>query len=319
MATPNYGCSYQKLYPLTRIAWGNCLDDSADFIEFFPEYTKELITQRQAAIDAADLLPDYSARVVVRDAAFLTVKSCRDDGVRLFGFLLSYIQKTYAADIVESMYDAAGKKYLAAAKKVDWPSVSQLFSSALPFMDEHWAELTEKVKVTPAFLDDFKAKSAAFQAAYTAYKATEQSVKDKGDEKIMANNAVYADLMLMLTDAKRVYSDDPERIKDYTFTVLLSQVQNPKNAGLAGKIIQKGTKTAIKTAKIMMLVIEKATTVDDKGRFEITPLSVGKYDIVVEAEGYVTQTFKDVKIRMGVTTRLNVVMELVTAAAAKVG
>jgi Carboxypeptidase regulatory-like domain len=292
------------------------LNDREDFITFFPEYTPELITQRQAAIDAADLLPDYSARVVVKDAAFLTVKSCRDDGVRLFGFLLSYIQKTYAADIVESMYDAAGKKYLAAAKKVDWPSVSQLFSSALPFMDEHWAELTEKAKVTPAFLDDFKAKSAAYQAAYTAYKAAEQSVKDKGDEKIMANNAVYSDLMLMLTDAKRVYSDDPERIADYTFKELLGQVQSPKNAGLNGKVIQKGTKTVIKTAKITILVIEKTTTVDDKGRFEITPLPIGKYDIIVEAEGYVTQIFKDMKIRTGVTTRLNVVMELVATAKA---
>jgi hypothetical protein len=314
MAATAYNCSYGSLYPLTRIAWGNCSDDKEDFLLYFPEYTQEFIMGKVAAVDAADLLPDHSARVVVRDAAFLTVKTCRDDGVRLFGFLMSYIQKTYASDIVASMYDAAGKKYLAPAKAVDWPSVSQLFSSALPFMDEHWAELTEKAKVTPAFRDDFKAKSEAYKAAYNAYKAADQSVKDKGDEKILANNAIYADMMLMLTDAKRVFSDDPERAKDYTFATLLSQVQSPKNAGLMGKLIQKGTKSIIKKAKITIRVIEKSTTVDDKGRFEITPLSIGKYDIVVEAEGYVTQIFKDVKIRTGVMTRLNVVMELVAKA-----
>ena len=47
---------------------------------------------------------------------------------------------------------------------------------------------------------------------------------------------------------------------------------------------------------------------DDKGRFDISPLSSGKYTIIVEKEGFVTQIFKDFKINTGVTSRLNVAL-----------
>jgi hypothetical protein len=313
MATPNYGCSYAKLYPALRLGWDACTDNLDEIAVFFPEYTPELIAQNKAAIDAADRLPDLSARQALVDAALLTLAGCRDAGVRLFGFLLSYIAKTYSVDMQDSQADAAGKTYLAAAKGTDWASMSQVFSSAIPFMEDNWTALTEKGKITPAFLADFKVKEAAFQSAFSVYKSAAKVAKDKTDAKVVANNAAYSSYMLMNTDAQRVFSDSPDVAKQFIFTGLLAQVQGVKNAGINGKILNGSTGKALEKVTIRLIGSDKVAVTDKGGRYEITPLSMGKYTLIIECEGFVTQTFKDKVVKTGSMTRLNVTLVADTA------
>ena len=66
---------------------------------------------------------------------------------------------------------------------------------------------------------------------------------------------------------------------------------------------------AIKGARITIKDYEKTAETDKDGKFEITPLSSGKYTVIVEREGYLPQTIKDVVIRTGVTSRLNVLLQ----------
>jgi hypothetical protein len=54
--------------------------------------------------------------------------------------------------------------------------------------------------------------------------------------------------------------------------------------------------------------VTKSFVTDKSGKFEITPLSTDKYTVIVECAGFETQVFTDVKIKTGVTTRLNVKM-----------
>ena len=90
----------------------------------------------------------------------------------------------------------------------------------------------------------------------------------------------------------------------------MAQTHGVRNAGVGGKVTIDGTKMILEDVKITIVEVNKTAITEKKtGKFEITPLSSGKYTIIVEKEGYVTQIFKDFKINTGVTARLNVAMK----------
>ncbi len=78
--------------------------------------------------------------------------------------------------------------------------------------------------------------------------------------------------------------------------------------GISGKVMQDVNKYVLEGVRITIKDFGKVAITDKYGKFEITPLSSGKYTIIVEKEGYVTQIFKDFRINTGVTSRLNVLL-----------
>ncbi len=111
-----------------------------------------------------------------------------------------------------------------------------------------------------------------------------------------------------MTDVQRMYQGNLEKAKQYAFSVFESQTHGVKNAGLSGKVMRDVNKYVLEGVRITVKDFDKVAITDAKGRFEITPLSTGKYTIIVEKEGYITQIFKDFKISTGVTARLNVLL-----------
>ena len=101
--------------------------------------------------------------------------------------------------------------------------------------------------------------------------------------------------------------------KSFTFAAFRAEVETVRNAGLSGKITNILNKEALKGATITIKNYNKVAVTEKDGRFEITPLSADKYMVIVECPGFVTQIFEEVKIRTGMTTRLNVKMVAVVA------
>jgi Carboxypeptidase regulatory-like domain len=314
MATAKYASSQTSFYAMAHVGADRLTDNLGDFTKVDPDYTLVFAQGIKARIDAADALPDHDARKLIAEALWTEVDKLRKESAYQFGIFLSTIDRICDASLRDATYDAAGRKYYMAAKNGDVAQIIPMYSSLNPFISDNWDALSTVGKMTPAMRDDFIAKQATYKARYDAMTAAERVVTEKKDEKINANNACYDEMNAYLKLAQRIYADDPVMAKSFTFAALRSEVETVGNAGLSGKITNILNKDALKGATITIKDYNKVAVTEKSGRFDITPLSMGKYTVIVECPGYETQTFKEVKIRTGVTTRLNVKMVPIASA-----
>ena len=316
MAKAKYSCAQTTFYAAAHEGVDRLTENLEDFTPVFPEYTLDYVQGIKSRLDAADALPDHDARRLLAETIWLEVDNLRKDSAYQFGLFLSTIDRICDATLRNTSYDAAGRKHYMDAKNGDLAKVISMYSSLNPFIDENWAALSTVGKMTTAQRDDFTAKQTAYKTRFDALSAAERAVKDKKDEKINANNACFDEMTAYTKLAQRIYANDPTMMKYFTFASFRSEVETVKNAGLSGKITNILNKDALKGATITILNYNKSVVTEKNGRFEITPLSAGKYTVIVECPGYETQTFEEVKIRTGAMTRLNVQMAVAVRAMA---
>lgn len=306
MAVAKYNFSQVRLYAAAHVGVDRLIARLADFGAVLPEFTYEYAQGIKARIDAADALPDHDARVLLAENLWLVLDKQRQAGVYLFGLFLSTIDKICVPSLRTMMYDAAGRKHYKKAKRGNLKTMIPLYSSLIPFIEEHWASLSTVGKMTTAQRDDFIAKQALFMTDYAALSALEKKIKEKKDNKINANNACFDEMMSYAKVAQRVYADNPTMAKTFTSASFLSAVETIRHAGLSGKITNILNNAAIEGATITVQDYNKSAVTEKSGKFKITPLSMGLYTVIVTCPGFKTQTFVAVKIKTGIKTRLNV-------------
>lgn len=308
MPATKYNCSQNTFYAASHVGVDRLIENLDDFTPLFPEYTLEMAQGIKDRINAADALPDYDARKLIAETLWLEVDNLRKADTYQFGLFLSTIDRICDATLRNTTYDAAGRKHYMDAKNGDVAKVIPMYSSLISFISDNWAALSTVGKMTTAQRDEFTAKQTTYKARYDAASAADRLAKEKRDEKINANNACYDEMSAYIKIAQRIYAADVEMLKYFKFTSFRSEVESVKNAGLSGKITNILNKDLLKGAIITILNYNKSFVTEKNGRFEIAPLSAGKYTVIVACPGYETQTFEDVKIRTGAMTRLNVKM-----------
>lgn len=308
MSKPLYPCSQANLYTACRLIVKSCLAILPDLTAFKPKYTPAFFEQLSDKIEAADMLPDLAARQSLSKRLNLELQAARDKILLKFAMLQSYIDECFTGSDVKIMYAEAGAGRIPKVKKDNWTEMTQLMSSVLLFFDNHSPVLLANNNMPAQFETDFRALIAEAKGINNNVNDADTVANEKKDEKIDANNDIFTTVSGALTDMQRMYQDNLEKAKQYTFSVFESQTHGVKNAGISGKIMRDVNKYVLEGVRITIKDFDKVTITDAKGRFEITPLSSGKYTIIVEKEGYVTQIFKDFKITTGVTARLNVLL-----------
>ena len=311
MILTNYNCSQQDLYNACRISWDLCASKSSDFVAFKSKYTPAFVAQNRAEVDAADRLPDAAARRAIAQSARMDMIPLKDTVVKYSGWLKSYIDDAFEVSKRDIMYNAAGEGYLAKAKAENWGSVTALLSSAIPFIDDNLATLTANENMPAEFPQKFKDVESAFKAAYSKWLSADNAAAEQTDFKIVSNNAIYNNVIAMLTDGQRLFKEDSGIAKQYSFATIVAQTHGIKNAGLAGKVTQVGGKIPIIGAKVSIEGTDKFVLTDSEGKYELTPLSMGIYTISITFDTFIAQSFANQIIKTGTMTRLN--MQLTSA------
>jgi Carboxypeptidase regulatory-like domain len=306
MTANNYNCSQEDLYNACRIAWDLCASKSSDFGAFKSKYTPAFIARNRADVEAAARLPDAAARRAIAQSARMDMFPLRDTVVKYSGWLKSYIDDGFELSKREIMYNAACQSYLAKAKGENWGNVTALGSSTIQFIEENLATLTANDNMPTDFLQRVKDVTAAFKAAYATWLLADTAASDQTDVKIMSNNTIYNNVIAMLTDGQRLFKEDAAIAKQFSFATILAQIQDTKNAGLAGKVTQVGGKIPIVGAKVSIDGTDQFVLTDSDGKYELSPLSMGTYSITITFDTFITQTFADLVIRTGTMSRLNV-------------
>jgi hypothetical protein len=308
MANTNFGCSQNAFVSTATLCINLLVEHISDLMRVKPKYTAAFFDELRADLEAADLMPDDKTRRAFAADAALVEEVDRAALVKLILFFKSYISDSFDKSRWEILFTQAGLDYFVKAKSGNWASMTGLISSALPFLEENKTELLANGTMPPTFIADFNAAIAKSKASYNDWLSLSKGIS-KADEKITAFNAVNTTLSAALKTANTLYADtNPALAAQFIFAAQLSQVQGTKNAGINGKVLTIDKKIVPKLTITIVGSDKTGQYLDDEGRYEITPLSQAKYTVTFQAEGYITQVFKDEPVKTGVMSRLNVEM-----------
>ena len=308
MSKSNYACSQIVLYAALRFGWIQYRNDLKAFTAFDSDNTEALADENEKLIDETEDLPDFSARKETVATLSLEYDSVVKTVVVLGKYFLSYIVKGYAAEMVDIMKQSAGFDYFDKVKKGDSTATMAFFSSLTTFVKDKKDVLIADGKMPADFQARLQAANLAFAHVSKRYDAAMKEMKEKTDEKIIANNDIYARFLKMLLDGRTMNLETPNKAKTYQLSYILSQVETVKNAGISGKVTDESGKIGLPDIKVVESVYGKSAVTDKKGRYEIAPLSIDTYTLTYSGDGFESQTIKAIAVKTGIVTRQNVVM-----------
>ena len=313
MAKTLYNCSVDSLYLALHYGWDLTEQHLAAFAAYKSKYTPAFVTTHREALRAAEDMPDQQARIAPTQAQRVDLVAKKEEVLTYFQFLVGYIEDAYQKDKVKIMTQSAGQAKYAKAQNNNWTSVKSLLSSAVAFIENNQADLTADDNMPLDFLTRFKQARADFDALYSLWNTDDSDSYQLTEAKINANNAVYNTILGVLSDAQKVFRNDATKAQKFTFSALLSQIRGTTAAGVSGKVVIKGTTDVLTNATISILSLNKSVQTDIEGRFELSPIAAGFYNIKIDAPDFEPFIMENFEIKIGTIRRLNIEMQAVVA------
>lgn len=308
MAKANYNCSELELYTICNLGWKSCKTNLARFTAFKPKYILTFVEGKLVAVKSASELPDEQARNEAYETANVNLKKQGKKCTDAWQVLKRYISDAFSADLQKTKLEAAGHDYFKPASNENWDSVKGLMLSGLGFITTNSATLMAGDNMPSTFENDFKDIKEAFEAQHEIFLQAEENSTVGQDKKVSANNAIFADLMSMLLDGQEIFKDEEALLKQFVFTELLYLASGTGTAGVKGQISDANTGTSLENISVTIVGTTKKTVSGVKGEYEILQVAAGKYDILIEGDGYQTQTIKDWVVKTGTVSTLNIQM-----------
>ena len=311
MAKTLYNCSVDSLYLALHYGWDLTEQHLTAFVAYKSKYTPAFVTTHREALRIAEDMPDQQARIAPTQAQRVDLVAKKEEVLTYFQFLVGYIEDAYQKDKVKIMTQSAGQAKYAKAQNNNWTSVKSLLSSAVAFIENNQADLTADDNMPLDFLTRFKQARADFDALYSLWNTDDSDSYQLTEAKINANNAVYNTILGVLSDAQKVFRNDATKAQKFTFSALLSQIRGTTAAGVSGKVVIKGTTDVLTNATISILSLNKSVQTDIEGRFELSPIAAGFYNIKIEAPDFEPFIMENFEIKIGTIRRLNIEMQAV--------
>lgn len=223
--TATYNCSQQELYLVSAMAWGLCRKHLPRFARVFGFYTEGYIEDRLAEMAAAKAIPNHYARNDAPTSNHIYLMEAIKDCGDCFQVLKSYIRKAFEGDLQKIKLDAAGQSFFAKAMSGNQGKLNDLNDTALQFIESNAADLMKNDNMNAAFLDEYKAVVAHYNALRQTYTDSKKAAKDLRVDNTIANNNVHKKMMKMFADAKILFRREPDLRSQFTFDSILAQVR----------------------------------------------------------------------------------------------
>jgi hypothetical protein len=227
----DYPCGQQDLYTVTETGWGSFAQHLPQFENLSTKYLAATGTDQLAAVAAARDLPDEDSRDEVHKTLRVQMKGLADNCLIKWSNMDTYIRDGFPEDEYENKRIAAGYNYYTSAAHDNWDDVKGLMQNGLLFLNANAAALTTPGGMPATFAVDFAAVKDAFELKYQAFLQAEEESKVLTDEKILANNALYQNLMKMFEDGKKIFREDAAVREQFTFDRVWSLVSGGSSGG----------------------------------------------------------------------------------------
>lgn len=308
METNNYKCTQSELYTIAKRCWKSCLRYRPRFFSFKAKYTEENVTGNLEAVTVAQGLPDEMQRKLAfkLKSTLLSnsARSCRN----LFHKLKRYIVDAYPKIDHKDYFDAAGQSYYQLASAKNWDAVQSLIFAAKSFATDNSTQLCNNDNMPVNFPSILNDQVTSFDNLLQDFLGNREESAVGTEVKIAANNALYEALMKMNLDAKEIFVDEPEIVKEFTFEHLLLLVRGAGTGGVRGTVTNSVTTVPVQDAIIVVGLNDYSTESDSEGKYEISPAASGIYSITVTADGYEQLAIPSHEIIVGTISSLNILL-----------
>lgn len=314
-----YSCDVDVLYDAANLGWDHYDADQPKFELKSERFTRELSTEARNAIKAAEALPDNATRQLAAKNALTEMKRLNPRIRVEWQYLEFYIRKAYPTT-AEAELDSAGYSYFTQAGNDQWLSTENLVKKAKAYMTKNLAKLLENRNMPAGFSDAFATLGDEFIAQRKIRNLALGNSKTGTTDKVVANNAIYLQLINMLEMGKLINRNNPTEYKKFVFDELKKYGKGNKPAGAKGMVKADGTFSPIANALLSARNLNPdapqqmySTTTDKDGKFFLEMAS-GNYEITVAAEGFADMLIAKFKVSVGTKSRLNLVLAAVSAA-----
>lgn len=280
MATekPNaeYHSTMAQLYVIVRAMWLSHIENLAEIMVDFAQYTLLNANNALAQIDAAMALPMFQERNDRAEESLILMRQHAKLAFKRWKFLKNYIKNAYAVDLRKSKWESAGKDHYEKAANNNWSELLLMLVAGRNFIASNTAILVADGMPAgfPALYND---ALDAFKAEHDIFLDAEQDEQEGTDEKVVANNVIYRRAIEMGEDVQLVFDDVPAKRQRFVFQHVKDTITNPTtgvgSTSLAVRGIVSNAQTAspLAQAPINFSAVDgswaESVMTDDLGRF----------------------------------------------------
>ncbi len=292
MVTAKYHCSQDELYQACFLL-ASSLEEEIGKFAFKLRYVQPgFVDTYRDQIKAARLLPDRAQRkaqhIFLRTSLVGYVKTRFKP---LAAKLRSYIRDAYTNPTDEAAaLNAAGFLRYDAAINYDWDAVTGFINAAISFTMLHQSSLEANLNMPSSFIGELEGFRALMEPAIDAFLNTLENSGNGTQEKIIANNAIYAEAIKICRDGQVAFIDNEAKVHQFVWHRILSRITPPGAAGL--KVDVRNVATNEFEAGVVIYVQQeglpaKTVTTDSEGYAEFANMEVGRYTGFLRKPGFV--------------------------------
>ena len=299
-----YGCSQQSFYTVAAVVWANYITNIARFTAFKGKYNAALATTALTALAAAKLLPNEEMRNSMPESVRIALLPLGDNCLANQRKLKSYIEEAFPTT-ASTMLASAGNKSYKAAYHEGWEEMNTMITDADLFINNNIAALEMAGANMPvAFAATYTSDKTAFETVYKNFLLTAQATSGDTNDKMKANNKVYATMTAMLKDGQLIFETDETRKAIFTFATILGNVTGNGATGM--RITAANSVSKVNITDFAASVQPGAVVAQANGIILELKMSVAMYTVVISAPGFHDLVINQVQLKTGVMRRLDV-------------
>jgi hypothetical protein len=299
--------SQSALMRVLPLGWQNYLDNQPKFAGYKKSYTTKLATDALTKLAAAQLLPDFDARLANPELTRTELVEQSREFLEVWQWLEGYIETAYPGAAYKPMRVAAGYRSYEAAAGYDWDAMVKLMDAAKQFVALHDAELAAKGDMPDDFAQRVKAEAADVETLLKRMAKETQAAATGTSERQTALLACLETYMVVSRDAQRIFLRQPKLAQLFQVEYLLDVIGGGAQAGVKGTLTLADGAPAPDVAVAVPGLKQPLTTVSDAdGRYALA-LAAGEYVLTFGGAGYVPQEVR-VTVEAGVKKRVDALM-----------
>jgi hypothetical protein len=317
-----YPCKQIELYSVSMMALHSFEENQAAFESFKPKYADPYRDNLSGLLTAALDLPGFQQRdmrtevlgIQMREAA----KRCLDN----WQALRRYIRDVAGwENIQKPKLEAAGSREYARAASYNWEYVALLSHEGRTFMEQFDAELQGDGNMPAGFVTEFEADMSAYMNLFNQLMDAAQDNPQEARAKVLANNALYEELMRMMEDGQFIFRDDSTLKQRFTFTRVLNRIRRPSGGGsptpdpvpgdgvgsIGGTVVRSDTGSGLGGAEVTIAALGLVAVTDALGHFALVDVPAGTHPVMAwhaEMEAQTQEVTVGAGAEVGVTFSL---------------
>jgi hypothetical protein len=238
-----------------------------------------------ASIDDAESLPGEEARAAEHELLRQEMLPLNEQCLNFWQRLKRYIAKLYpdSPDSQKTAWAAAGWNHY--DNNDAWVETQALMSMGSQYIAEHKTELLANDNMPAGFEAAFNAQSDLFNTKYSTFIQAKESAVVGTDEKIDANNDIYARTIVICLDGQAIYDGNETLKGQFSFEKVSDLVSPPGASAVKFFLINTATGLPINGAEIKLKNSTRLVTTDENGYAEMTQLASGDAVFTITADG----------------------------------